>query len=88
MHKLYPEIPLSTIKTTLQAESRRQNHVSCPRPGARRKLTQADRDLIANMIRISPNIKNKELLEAVNNKIKLRSLQHLLWELNISRNIS
>lgn len=85
IHKMYPEVPLSTIKTTIRAEARRENNVSRPRTGAPRKLTDEDRDRIRDLVSQNPHITNRALLDAMDNKIKIKTLQNLLKEMGARR---
>ncbi|KAI1852611.1 hypothetical protein JX265_003093 [Neoarthrinium moseri] len=84
IHKKHPDVPISTIKSTIRREALRENNVSRPRTGARRKLTEEDRDYLYDLVvHQNPNITHADLLEAVDHKIKARSLQYLLREMGI-----
>ncbi|WKT54047.1 hypothetical protein QSH57_004631 [Fusarium oxysporum f. sp. vasinfectum] len=81
--KQYPEIPLGTIKTTLRREAQRgADNASRPRSGAPRKLTEEQRDQIYDTITTDPHVTMRDLLESVDNAVKLRSLGYLLREMN------
>jgi transposase len=81
IHKLHPEIPLGTIKSTLRREATRLDNQSRPRSGGPRKLTETQRDLIYDTVaHTNPSISHKDLLDLVDNAVKVRSLQDLLRE--------
>ncbi|KAL6868527.1 hypothetical protein J3F83DRAFT_699174 [Trichoderma novae-zelandiae] len=82
IHKIHPEVALSTIKYTIAKEAVRDDNHSLPRPGVPRKLTEEQRDLIYDTVtHINPNVTNQELLDLVDHVIKTRSLQMLLREM-------
>ena len=74
----FPDIPLSTLKTTVNREKDRENNVSKPRSGAPKKLTEEDAECIRARIRADPHSKYDDLLAEVNWKVKRRSIQRLL----------
>ena len=81
--KHFPDIPLGTIKTTLRREAQRgADNISLPRSGAPRKLTEEQRDQIYDTVTTDPHITMRDLLDSVDNAVKLRSLRYLLREMN------
>jgi hypothetical protein len=50
IHRIHPDIPRSTIITTVRREGIRQDNVSRPRPGAPRKLTAEQHDQIYDTV--------------------------------------
>ncbi|RYC77209.1 hypothetical protein BFJ63_vAg19917, partial [Fusarium oxysporum f. sp. narcissi] len=77
--KHFPDIPLGTIKTTLRREAQRgADNISLPRSGAPRKLTEEQRDQIYDTVTTDPHITMRDLLDSVDNAVKLRSLRYLL----------
>lgn len=84
IHKFYPHVPISTIKTTIRREAVRENNATKKRSGRPRQLTEEDRDYIYDLVtHISPHITHRDLLAAVDNKINARSLQYLLREMGL-----
>jgi hypothetical protein len=81
IHKKHPEIPLGTIKSTIRRKAFRNDNTTLPRSGAPRKLTQEDRDRISSIVAQNPQIKHKDLLREIGNKVKERTLRYLLREL-------
>lgn len=81
IHKIHPEIPLSTIKTTIKRESQRINNVSRPRSGQPRKLSEDQRDQLYERVESDPHVTHKDLLDSVDNACKKRSLRYLLREM-------
>ncbi|KAH6879841.1 hypothetical protein B0T10DRAFT_372595, partial [Thelonectria olida] len=69
------DIPLSTIKTTCRREAKRgSENQSLPRSGAPRKLSEEQRDQIYDTVTSNPHITQRDLLESVDNAVKVRSL--------------
>lgn len=82
IHKLFPEIPLSTIRSTVNREAQRVDNNSLPRSGQPRKLSEENRQLIRNEIDRDPHIQNRELLFKVNNVCKVGALRAFLRDEN------
>jgi transposase len=83
IHAVHPEIPISTIKTTVRRERLRLDNVSRPRSGAPRKLTEVQRDEIYDIVNFqNPHVKYRDLLDSVDHVVKERSIQRLLRELD------
>ncbi|MBE3044504.1 hypothetical protein IMZ48_18435 [Candidatus Bathyarchaeota archaeon] len=80
---LYPEIPPSTIRTTLsRAASRGPAHASRPRTGRPRVLTAEQRDHVYDLLaHKNPEIRMRDLLEEVDFKVKARAMRLLVREL-------
>ncbi len=85
IHRVHPEISLSTIHYTLRNEANRQDNISKPRSGARRKLSDEDRDHIYELIMGNPHIKCRELLEEVENRVQRSTLWRLFNEMGIRK---
>ena len=82
IHKIHPEIPLGTIKSTIRLESLRVNNQTRPRSGAPRRLTEEQRDQIYDTVTYkNPHISYRDLLDSVDNVVKQQSLRGLLREL-------
>lgn len=82
IHKIHPEVKLSTIKTTCRRENLRVNNTTRPRSGAPRKISEVQRDYIYDIVvNQNPHITNRDLLDEVNAICKERTLQRLLREL-------
>lgn len=87
IHKMHPEVPISTIKTTVNRERARVNHVSQPRRGRRPILSEAQRETVYDLAtNQNPNISNADLLASVDNAVGLRSLQLLLRAMKKKKN--
>lgn len=82
IYEIHRDIPINTIKTTVRREKLRKDNVSRPRSGAPRKLTEADRDHIYDLIiHENPHIRTKDLLAAVDFKVKDRVIRMLTRDL-------
>ncbi|QSS52475.1 hypothetical protein I7I53_08120 [Histoplasma capsulatum var. duboisii H88] len=85
IHTRHPEIPLGTIKTTIQREASRLNNESKPRSGAPYKLTEEQRDNLYSQILENPHTTQQDLLASVDNAIKVRSLRKLLYHMGLRK---
>lgn len=86
IHAKHPEIPISTIRTTLRRESQRVNNTSKKRSGRPRSLTEEQRDYIYDIVtNKDPHIKMRDLLHEVDDVAKKRSVQRLLREMNLRK---
>ncbi|KAH6654192.1 hypothetical protein BKA67DRAFT_564388 [Truncatella angustata] len=85
IHKKHPDIKLSTIKSYITREAaiaRRATDHTPSKRGPKRKLTEEDRDRIYDIIyHEDPHIKHRDLLQEVDDKVKLTSLRNLLREM-------
>lgn len=81
IHNLHRDIPLSTIKSTVLLERKRNDNQSRQRSGAPRKLTEEQRDHIYDLSVHKPHIKIRHLLDEVDNVVKERSIRGLLNEM-------
>lgn len=81
IYRQHPEIPLSTIKTTIRRESIRVNNTTRARSGRPRKLTEQQRDHIYDLVQSEPHIRHIDLLTEVDHVVKRRSIQYLLSEM-------
>ena len=82
IHRLHPEIPLSTIHSTCKQEAIRVNNQSQLRSGRPHQLTETQRDQIYDTImHNNPHVSHRDLLDSVDNVVKKRSLQGLLREI-------
>jgi hypothetical protein len=70
IHKEYPTIPISTIKSTCQNAAKRVDNHSLPRSRRPSKLNKNDIKKINDMIKENPRILIEDLLEEVSNKVK------------------
>ena len=82
IHKKHPEIPLSTIKSTIYNERKRLDNHSLPRSGRPHGLTEEQRDHLYNLVTANPDIKMRDLLESVDGAVKERSIRRLLNEMS------
>ena len=81
IHKKHPEIPLSTIKSTIYNERKRLDNHSLPRSGRPHGLTEEQRDHLYNLVTANPDIKMRDLLESVDTAVNERSIRRLLKEM-------
>lgn len=85
IHKQHPEVPISTIKSTIRRESIRDDNKTLPRSGAPRKLSEEQRDHLYDLVQTNPQITLRELVEAVDGAVQKRSIQRLLTEMKLPR---
>jgi hypothetical protein len=81
IYKKHPEIPLSSIKTTIHRESIRNDNETRLHSGRPRKLTEAQRDHIYDLSQSNPHVKLKDLLAEVDFCVRMRLIQRLLHEM-------
>jgi transposase len=82
----YPDVPISTIKSTCQRERKRgRDNLTLSRSGRPRKLSEFDRDLIFDYIQQHPRVKYHELLELVDFKICEETLRLLLKDMGMRK---
>ena len=81
IHNKHPEIPISTIKSTIYNERKRLNNHSLPRSGRPHGLTEEQRDHLYDLTTTNPHIKMRDLLESVDEAVKERSIRRLLNEM-------
>lgn len=76
IHRKYPQIPLSTIRSTLKAYPIGTNDfTSKPRSGRPRALTEEQRDHVYDVVNYTnPYIKIRDLLREVNDDCKKSSI--------------
>lgn len=82
IHKMHPEIPISTIRDTIKREQERTNQRSKPRSGAPEKLTDEDKQNLIDLTIQNPHIKYAELRNAVNNKVTIRTIQSMFQQIH------
>lgn len=83
---VFPEIPLSTIRTTIARSASRPAHKSLPRTGRPRSLTEEQRDHIYDVLtHRDPTIKMRDLLAEIDFAIKPRAMRLLLREMGFPR---
>ncbi|SPN98475.1 uncharacterized protein DNG_01519 [Cephalotrichum gorgonifer] len=86
IYAVFPEIPLSTIRSTILKEPAREGHKSLPRAGRPRTLTPEQRDHVYDLLaHREPNIKMRDLLAEVDHAIKPRAMRLLLREMGFPR---
>lgn len=78
IHAEYPSIPIGTIVTTVNRESKRVDNQTMPRSGRPPKLNEADRDRILEAIHDNPRVTYDDLLAEVDHKVKKDSIARLL----------
>lgn len=86
IQSVFPEIPLSTIRTTIVRSAARPSHKSLPRTGRPRSLTEEQRDHIYDVLaHRNPTIKMRDLLAEVDFAVKPRAMRLLLREMGFPR---
>ena len=75
IHKMYPDIPMSTIRDTINKEQVCLNQHSMPRLGPLEKLIEEDKQRLIDLTIQDPYIKYEELWNAVNNKVTIWTIQ-------------
>jgi transposase len=85
INKLHPEWPVSTISYTLRKEKERSDNASIVRSGRPAKLSEAERDRIADLVRENPNVEYKDIIVEVDHKVKKRSVRRLLDQLGLRK---
>ena len=70
IHNKHPEIPISTIKSTIYNERKRLNNHSLPRSGRPHGLTEEQHDHLYDLTTTNPHIKMCDLLESVDEAVK------------------
>ncbi|KAL3706446.1 hypothetical protein TMatcc_007457 [Talaromyces marneffei ATCC 18224] len=65
IHKVHPEIPISTIRNTIKKEQERVNQRSLPRSGQPSKLSSEQKENLIQLTKENPHIKYYELQESV-----------------------
>ena len=70
IHNKHPEIPISTIKSTIYNERKRLNNHSLPQSGRPHGLTEEQHDHLYDLTTTNPHIKMHDLLESVDEAVK------------------
>lgn len=84
IHRMHPEIPIGTIKTTCRREKDRVDNMTQRRLGRPRALSEEDRDFIFDLVvHTHPGITCREILDLIDHKINDRALRMLLKEMGI-----
>ena len=78
IHNKFPDLPLSTIKTTCLRSRIRHKEESMKRSGRPKVLNEDDRQKILNKIHEEPRVTYDDLLSEVSNKCKKDSIARLL----------
>ncbi|EAA61553.1 hypothetical protein AN7765.2 [Aspergillus nidulans FGSC A4] len=78
IHKRYPDIPYSTIRSTIMRENARKNQQSCPRSGRPKKISPEEQQQLLGLVETDQHIKMRELSEAVQSGPSVRTVQRLL----------
>jgi hypothetical protein len=82
---VHPEIPLSTIKTTILHERLHENNKSRSCSGQPHKITKEEQDNLISLIISNPHIKYKERLNNVNINIHRKTLINLFQNIDIRK---
>lgn len=85
IQQIYPQIPKSTIVYTVQMEKTRDDCKSLRRLGRPPLISEEERQLLYSMLKENPDVRNSDLLAAINHKCGLRSLQKLLQSMNLRK---
>lgn len=81
IHAVHHNIPLSTIKSTVLLERKRNDNQSQPRSGCPWKLTEEQRDHLYDLSVHKPHIRIRDMLSEVDHAVKERSIHGLLNEM-------
>ena len=80
---MHLDIPLSIIRDTIKKEQARGvNQCSKPRSGAPEKLTDEDKEKLLNLTIQNPHIQYEALRNAVDNRVTIRTIQNMFYQLN------
>lgn len=88
IHRMYPGWKLSSIRSTIRRYKGQLNTTdfTTTRPSRSRALDEEDRDRVYDIVSYEdPHIKMRDLLDSVDNKVKKRSLQRLLREMDLRK---
>lgn len=87
IHAVFPEIPPSTIRTTIaRSQARGEANTSRPRKGRPRALTEEQRDHVYDVLsHRDPTIKMRDLLAEIDFAVKPRAMRLLLREMGFPR---
>ncbi|KAJ5641803.1 hypothetical protein N7490_005803 [Penicillium lividum] len=85
IHQRYPYISLSTIRYTIKREPERRAGVSKARSGRPKKLSEAEKDHILQVIDGNARTTYEDLLSEVDHKVKERSIRRLLNNENLRK---
>lgn len=85
IHRVHPEIPLSTIGYMCRMERKRQDNVSCKRPGAPRVITEEQRDMMFEAIQVDPTLTYEALRAQECPNASVRSAPRMMQEMNIRK---
>ena len=77
IHRIHPEVPISTVKYTIRMRSKQDHQKSLPRPGPR-VLTEGDRDYLYDLaINQDNHITYRELAHAIGDVVKPNTISKL-----------
>lgn len=85
IHIKHPEIPRPTIVSTCQKEALRINNESRPRCGAKRVITEEQRDMLYDTAVTTPKISYEALQAQIAPDASVRSIKRLFQEMNIRK---
>jgi hypothetical protein len=75
IHEKHPDIPISTIRTTIRRQASRDDNKPLPRSGRPQSLTEEQRNHVYDVVNhTNPHIKMRDLLREVNDACKKRCL--------------
>lgn len=78
IHKVHPEISLSTIRYTIKKERERINQRSLPRSGPPSKLSPEQKENVVRLATENPHIKLRELQESVDMRCSQNTIRKVL----------
>ena len=81
-------IPISTVKTTLQRDPERNNHLSNPQTGRPRCYTDRDERTLLRVCRANPNYTHEQLLQRSGVICSKKTMQRILKNHGITTRIA
>jgi transposase len=85
IHHRYPDIPYSTIRTTINRENKRKNQQTSPRSGRPKKISPEEQQRLLELVEKDQHIKMRELSEAVQSSPPVRTVQRLFRRLHMRK---
>jgi transposase len=85
IHQRYPDIPYSTIYSTIKRERTRKDQKSSPRSGRPKKISPEEQQHLLDLVQQDQHIKMRELSEAVQSSPLVRTVQRLFRTLHMRK---
>jgi transposase len=85
IHKVHPDIPISTIRYTIKKEQERINQRSKPRSGQPSKLSSEEKENLVHLARENPHIKLVELQQSVDMRCCKNTIRTVFRKLHMRK---